>query len=233
MPIDNLVFNTGVNAPVGFSLTASYTDNDFAGTTNPALFDSTTTRVGVSANLRLSPSTQGTLSASYTDYVSGATPPITTESQTTAYNVAVSHDLASSLTLNGNIGYREKDSVAGGPVTESGFFGGVDLVRDLPDGTIFGGVNVDDSGSTTSTALTFGRTLDLPDGSLTASLEVNNTTGSGVQLLGKAAYQQNLPTGSLSVDLNQSLTTNTLDQDVKVSSLGILPPFKKSKLAII
>ena len=218
----DLALSTGVNAPLGFSFTASYKDKDYDGTSpgNLALFDSTTTVVGASANLRLSPSTQGTLSASFTDYVSDDA--TATEKKTTEFNFSVSHESASALVLNANIGFREKQTIAGGPATTtSGLFGGVDLVRDMPNGSVFGGVRFDATGAANSATLTFGRTLELPNGSLNASLEANKTEGNSVQFLGKATYSQDMPTGSLSVNLNQSLSTNTLDQDIKVSTLGI------------
>ena len=141
---------------------------------------------------------------------------------TTAFNFSVSHAVASALTVSGNIGFRERVTTAGGPATTtSGIIASVDVVRDLASGSVFGGITYDAAGARTSTALSFGRTLDLPSGSLTASLEANRTAGSRVQLLGRAAYQRDLPSGTLTVDLNQSLTTDTFDQDIKVSSLGI------------
>ena len=220
----DLAFNTGVDAPLGFSFTASYKDNDYDGTNplNLALFDSTTAKIGASAKLRLSPTTQGTLSASFTDFESSAMPPRATKIQTTVYNFGVSHAATPALTIDGNIGFRDEETNLGGaPTTIDGNFGGIGVVRDLPRGTIFGRAKVDDSGSATSKSLTFGGTLDIEDGTLTASLEADKTEGNDVQLLGNVAFKRELPSGSVTVDLSQSLSTDSLDQDIKVSSLGI------------
>ncbi len=218
----NLAFNTGVNAPLGFSFTASYKDNDYDGTSDPELFDETTVKIGASAKLRLSPTTQGTLSASFTDFESSALPPRATKEQTTVYNIGVSHAATPALTIDGNIGFRDEETNLGGaPTTIDGIFGGIGVVRDLPRGTIFGRAKVDDSGSATSKSLTFGGSLDIEDGSLTASLEAEKTEGRDVLLLGNVAFKRDLPSGSLTIDLNQTITTNSLDQDIKVSTLGI------------
>ncbi|MFV2001974.1 MAG: hypothetical protein ACC619_03230 [Paracoccaceae bacterium] len=216
----SLAFSTGINAPLGLSLSASVKDNSYAGTSNPALFDATTTKLGASANLRLSPSTQGALSANYTNYDSSDL--TSTRRQTTDFGLSISQELASALVINGNAGFRQEDTTAGGPTTTtSGFFGGIDVVRSLPDGSIFGGIAFDASGGANNTSLTLGRAVDLRNGSLRASLEANKSVGSPVQLLGSAAYSVDMPSGTISLDLKQSLTTDQTDQDIKVSSLGI------------
>ena len=63
--------NVMQNAPLSFGVNASLDIRDYAGTTNPALFDETTTSLGGTANLRLSPVTQAAVSISQTNYVSG------------------------------------------------------------------------------------------------------------------------------------------------------------------
>ena len=193
---------------------------DYAGITDPGLFDETTARVGASAAMRISPTTQGTLSANYTDYV--AEDAISTSTQTMNYSFNLTHELARALTIDGNVGYQDKSTTASGVTsTTTGFFGGAGLTQMLPNGSAFGDINFDASGATTSTALTFGRALDLPDGNVSAQLTVNMTPGNKTEFLGTANYTKQLPDGSFNLNLSQSLYTDNLGQDIRFSTLGV------------
>ncbi len=215
-----LVYNWGVNAPLGFSLNASYNQREYKGITNPLLFDETTSIIGASANIRISPSTQGTLAAAYKDYV--ATDAISTNTQTTDYSFSVNHDLANALALTGNVGYRDKKTTASGISTvENGLLGGIGLTQTLTNGSVFGDIQFDGSATNNSTALSFGRSLDLPDGNLTARVTADFVSGSNVQLLASASYTKQLSDGDISLDLSQSLYTDNLDQDIKFSTLAV------------
>ncbi len=215
-----LVYNWGVNSPLGFSLNASYDQRDYESITNPLLFDETTSQIGALANLRISPSTQGTLSVNYIDYVAGDA--ISTNSQTTDFSFGVNHDLANALLLTGNVGFRDKTTTASGVTTVSnGFFGGVGLTQTVSNGSVFGNVRFDGSRALTTTALTFGRSLDLTDGSLTGTLTADMVTGADVQLLATAAYTKQFTDGAFSLDLSQALYTDNLGQDIKQSNLAI------------
>ena len=105
--------------------------------------------------------------------------------------------------------------------TTSGIFGGLDVTQTLPNGSVYGGLQFDDSGASSSTALTIGRSLDLPSGTLSANLTADWSGVGSAQILGTANYTQQLPDGSVSVDFSQTLTTDSLSQDIKFSTLGI------------
>lgn len=213
-------YNWGITAPLGFSVNASYNQNDYTGITNPNLFDSTTMGLGISANMRLSPSTQATLTARRTEYVSSDA--FATSSDTMNYSFNVSHDLSGALTMNTNIGYRDRSTTASGvTTTSSGYFAGAGITQALPRGSVSSNLKIDAAGSTTTTSLSFGRTVDLPDGSLSASVSADWSAGSAPQFLGSATYTKQFSDGSLSLDLKQSLTTDNLGQDIKLSNLGI------------
>ena len=209
------------NAPLSFALSASYDDRDYVGTTDPALFDENTVALGITANLRLSPTTQAALNATQTNYVSGD--PAGTRYVENEYSLSVTHELASATVLGGNIGFRDRTTTASGATSQStGVFAGLDVSRELPNGSINAGVSFDRSGSgPVSTALTFGRSLDLPSGSLSASITADFEPGSSPRFSGTAGYNQELPDGSLAVDLSQSFETDSLGQDIRFSSLGV------------
>ncbi|MEE9427092.1 MAG: hypothetical protein V3V25_02990 [Paracoccaceae bacterium] len=217
----NFAYNWGLTAPLGFSLNASYSGSDYTGTSDPALFDSITTTVSAGANFRFSPNTNGSLTAFTTNYDSND--PIGTNSVTNEWAFKVTRDLATGLVLSGNAGYRDVTTATSLSTTNrNGFFLGLDATQPVARGTYFGGISLDDSGSSLQTALTVGRSMDFPDGSLTASITANNVSGGSTQILASASYLKQLPDGSITLDLSQSLTENYLSQDVKLSSLGVI-----------
>jgi len=214
------VGNVGVNSPLGLTVNASVNRRNYSGTTDPSLFDETTTNLGVTANLRLSPTTQGSLTVSQTNYVSGD--PFSTSYQAMNYSARATHDLANGISLNANLGYQDKRTTVSSVTTLAlGLNGGAGINKTLPDGSIFADVQVDLSTGSPQTALTFGRVLDLPNGSLRASVTADWSTASGVRLSGSAAYTQQLSDGSFSVKFNQSLNANYLSQDIRYSNLTV------------
>ena len=216
----SLNYQVGVNAPLGFSLNASISDRDYSDPTDPDLFDNSKNSIGVSASLRFSPVTQGILSASRN--ASSSDNAGSTDKVTTSYGFSVSHELRRALTLDATLGHRSVETTDFGVVSESsGFYGGIDAVQAMPNGSVFGGVNFDSSSSDDKISLTFGRSMDLPDGSLSASLTASQGDTSGTQFLGSLNYVRDLPTGAVSVGLSQSITSNAADEDVKFSKLGI------------
>ncbi len=213
--------NLREDAPLSFGLDASFDNRDYAGTTNPALFDETTLTLGVTANMRLSPTTEAAFAVTGTDYASQDAS--STEYQQMDYVLTVTHELANAVTISGDLGYRDRLTTAGGtPTRDAGLIGGLDLTRDLSNGSIFGGVSFDGSGSGAATSsLTFGRTLELPSGSLSASLTTSFSSGSPAQFAGSASYTQELPDGAFSVDFSQSYLEDSLGRDIRYSNLGL------------
>lgn len=215
-----LEINWGLNAPIGFSLYADYAGQFYDGTTDAALFDSTVTTLAASANVRFSSATTGSFTAFVEDDTSDDL--FSTNSLTNEYTFQVDNQLASGLLLSGNAGYRDVSTTASGATTtESGFFAGVDLTQPVSNGTYFGGVQFDGSESASSTAVTLGRSLDLVDGLISASVTADTVAGAGTQFLGTASYLKELSDGNITVDFSQTLTENSLDEDVKLSTFGI------------
>ena len=102
----SVAYNWGLNAPLGFSVNASHDMRDYAGTTNPALIDTTTNVLSASANLRISAVTQGSISATRTDFAS-ADEALSPSTETNQYRFGITHELARALMFDGNVGFRE------------------------------------------------------------------------------------------------------------------------------
>lgn len=212
--------NWGLGAPLGFSLDASHKRDDYAGTTDPNLFDSRTTSLGLTARARISPTTQADFSITGSLY--DASDALATSKETVDYQVQLTHQVNPALSINGTLGFQEQATTAGGVTTaSSGPFGGLGFVQALSTGSIFGDVSYDGTGSTTSAAATLGRQVDFPQGSLTASLTADWGSARGTQLLGSAAFSRQFPDGSFDVSLSQSLSTDSLNQDIKYTHLGV------------
>jgi len=215
-----LAYNWGLNAPLGFSVRASTDIRDYEGTLDPALFDTTKNEVSGAAILRFSPATQGTFTVTLTDYTSSDA--VSTSSETMRYSFGVTHELARALTIDANLGFREKSTTASGTTTtRNGLQAGVDLTQVLANGTVFGGLQYDASLTATSTALTVGRSLDFPSATLSADVTADWNGGASPQILGRATFTQQLPSGSVSANFSQTLFEDSLSQDIKFSRLGV------------
>ncbi len=210
----------GLNAPLSYGVNASYRAKTYTGTTNPALFNEWTSTLGASLNARISPTTRGTFSITQTNYASqDAT---STKYQQMDYVFGISHELSRATTVSANLGYRDKRTTISGATTQAlGLVGSITGTRTLPNGTLFGGVTVDIAAAAPKTVLNFGRTLDLPDGTLTAQLSADLTRGNPVRFFGALSYNKQMPDGQFRVNLNQSLSTNNFNQDILRSDLTV------------
>ncbi len=212
--------NLGKNAPFGVTLSANYDNINYTGTTNPALFDSNALTLGATAQLRLSPVTRASLSITRND--TQLSDVLSTTSQGLTYGFGITHDLASGLTISGNLGYLDKRTTASGVTTQiAGLTAGINATQPLVRGSIFGGLKYDATGTTPKTVLNFGRTIDLPNGTLKASIAADWPQGGSARLLGNASYSKTLADGSFSLNLSQSLSTNNLSQDIRYSNLSV------------
>ncbi len=95
------------------------------------------------------------------------------------------------------------------------------ITRALPRGSLRAKLSTtrDDDGSRSS--LSFGRVIDLPQGSLSVDLGVTEATGSGVDMTGAVSWQQDLANGSLSARLSRAVTSDTDNDDTLVTAFSL------------
>jgi len=216
----SLAYTIGKKAPLSFSAKIAYDEKDYSGTSDPDLFDEDTTTASLAFSARLSPATQASLSVSNIDY--NSTDPTSTHTETNIISASVSHELARGLKIDGTLGFHEKDTSAGSSVTTlDGMFGSIDVTQDRANGTVFAGVSFDNTGASNRQSLTFGRSLDLRDGTLSARLTTTDVAGNDLQLFGNINYLRQLPSGTLTVDLDRSLSTNQQNEDIAFTQLGV------------
>lgn len=210
----------GSDAPLGFAFDASWAERDYRDTTDPDLFDTSDNSIGVSASLRFSPVTQGTLSVLRTN--SSADDAESTETKDTFYDFSVSHELRRALTLTGSLGYADRDTTEFGVLTTtSGLTGGIEAVQALRNGSVSAEISFDNSDEENKISLSVGRSMELRDGSLSASLTAVNGEDSGTIFLGTLDYTKSLANGELTAGLRQSILTDSDDDEVKLTELSL------------
>ncbi len=216
-------YATGINAPFGFQLSARRDEQNYdalAQSVDPLLFDRVTNRVNATVTARVSPVMQLRASAGLTDY--DAADSVSTERQTLDYSVGAAMDINPVLLLDAQIGYTDVSTdTTGGPSSESGLTGSARLTKTLPNGTVYGDFasSVNQNGSQAS--LSFGRSLQLPNGSFTGVAGVTRAPSGSSRLTGSLSYSHALRSSNVTVSGARSVSTNGLDQDVLNTRLSL------------
>lgn len=203
-------FQTGINDPLGFFTSIAYDTLAYSNTSNFRLRNTTTWDATAGVNFRFSQRTQGYASFNRVDFAESNN---TREIVTDVYETGISHELPRAMTLYATLGYQDQDrSIRNFTGNISGSYGNLDFVQNVNNGSYFGGVGFDNTQIVDKTSLTFGRSLALPDGSLSASLTLSNAERIGLEYFGSINYVHQVSTGALNFDLSRDLT---LDQNYR------------------
>lgn len=215
----SLGFRVGTSDPVGFGFDASFFEREYYDTIDPDLSDYSARSLGLSALFTFSPTTNGSFStiwdASETDNFEQL------EKESFAYSFDITHELRRALSLDASIGYRFEDTTEFGFADRTeGIIGSLGAVQQVGNGSVYGDIDYDHSDSEDVVEMTVGRSYDLDDGFLSASLTLRDGSESGTQLLGSFDYLKELRNGSVNAYLSQDVAENEDDEDVKYSTLG-------------
>jgi hypothetical protein len=213
----SLTWETGLRARLGALLELRHRGRDFTGTLDPALFDSRTDTAAVTLRFDLAPATVARLRLARDHYRAADAPD--TDRTTDTLRLSLSHAFSEALRLEASIGRSRIETEAGlGPAratTETrGTTAGLTLARDLANGSValawthsFGVTGRRDT-------LRVSRSLALPAGSLEASLGATRGAAGRTEAVGRLAWRQDLPRGTIAASVERSVATNSLDQDV-------------------
>ena len=210
----------GLDAPFGANFNARRQVREYTDTTAPELFDTTTDTVGAGLRFRYSGTGEARLNLSQEDYTAKGTR--ATDRVTRNITLGVAQDLTPVLSLDASIGLTDLDRGAGSPSgSEDGMTGGVGLIRTLTNGTA--GVRFDQTFGVNGerSTLRFSREIELPAGSLSASLGGTKGETGGTEVVARLAYAQDLPRGSFRASVERDVTTNSLDEDVLGTRIGL------------
>ena len=212
-----VIFETGVNDPLGFGLELGHNNFSYSNTTDPGLFDTTTNDFALTSRLRLSAVAEGRVRLSQENYTAGGLIP--TDRTTRALSFGVAYELSAVTTLDTNVGIEKIDTVGLG--TQRGTFGTISLTRAMANGTV--GLVLDQSFGIEGerTTLTAARDLALPSGTLAFSLGVTRGEQSGTQLVGSIDYSHTLPRGTLTASLDRRVDSSTSGNDILTTNAAL------------
>ena len=214
----DLEVETGADAPFGTSWTLFHDSQRYSGTTDPSLIDNTTDGITGQLLFRFDPRVTGRLTGKYVDYDIKGTG---TDRRTTGIGAGLEVQLdklwQADLSLS-----RDKVRLTGlSNRTEEGLSVGLRLNREMARGMLSLDLasDVGENGRRDSAILR--RKVDLPLGALTVSGGATQTDGLGSNPLYGLDYTRELPRGTFSISLEQSVETDTTTQEEINSSLRI------------
>lgn len=215
-------YRMGMNAPLGFQITATHDEKSYEDLSilNTRLFDTRTDSVNAVVTARVSPVMVLDFDLGYSEY--SADDSVQTERQTLTYGIGAVYDINPVLVLDARLGWTEIDiSDTNGNRSRSGATGLLKLTRTLPTGSIFASVDSTVNTTGTRTALRFGRDLQLPRGTLSASLGLTRTPAGNTDWNSAVSYSHNLASSTLSVSLRRDVSTNNLDEEIVDTRLAL------------
>ena len=213
-------YEGGRDAPVGTSLSYRLQATSFADTSDPDLFDTDLSTVRAEVILRPSARYDVSLGLNLTDYE--AEDSVSTERESFGYRLGFNGDLTPTLNLGVGIAYDESDTTTtAGDESFDGFGYDVELTSEQPTSLWTASVNSRIGNTGRRTTLSFGQTLARPVTTLSWSLGGTWSDGSdSFSPVANVAYQQDVSTGSVRVNLEQSVQTSTDSNDAVNSRLS-------------
>jgi hypothetical protein len=211
----------GLASPLGFTIYAGTTIREYQDTIDPDLSDNTSDRYGASLNFRFSPVTQVGLNADWTEYRDEG---IDAFDRTEAsYSVSLSHELRNDLRLTGSLGYTDGETTEiGEDPTYDEQFASLGLRQGVANGAYTAGLSfLERSNQSDRVSLDLGREMELPAGALSFGMGLTQTDSSDLELLGSLDWTQELPQGVISVFFDQSITSNSDNEDTLLSRLSV------------
>ncbi|KIC35679.1 hypothetical protein [Leisingera sp. ANG-M7] len=208
----------GREAPVGASFRADYLGLRYSDTSDADLFDSDRSEAETELRFRLSPVAVARLGLGYGLYE--AEDEEQTRRDTSRGYAGLSVELSPVLRLDANAGYAAIDTREFGVTTRSsGLEALLRLERDMPNGTVTAEAEqyVTDDG--TIRTLTAGRSLELPAGTLSATLGAADSDLGRSEIIGSLAWSQDLPRGGINAQLRRWVDFDEDDGNVLRTAL--------------
>jgi hypothetical protein len=213
----------GAQAPIGVEAGFYYDNRDYIDVTDPDLYDRTDFGVDGLLSFGLTETLRGRLTASYANLdEDNATQ---TETETTTLGFGATYEINEITVVTGDVGYTNIDETFFNSVSNvtEGWVYDFSLQREMPNGTIGAALQRTLTEAVERTQLTFDRAMDLPAGALSYTLGVSVADSGGeTRFVGGINYEQDLPSGSLSLSANQSTVTSDDEEDTLVTRVVFL-----------
>jgi hypothetical protein len=192
------------DAPLGLSFSAGLSGLRYSGVSNPDLVDSRRSRLGASARLTFSPVAEGGLGVNYSTYA--ADDAASTRRETLATDFTLRYEISPITRADAGVGYVVIDTEEFGLASRTeGATGHLKLELDRPNGMITAGLDSTFTADGARYSASIGRSLDLPNGALSASAGLTAAEGGAPQTTASLSWRQNLPRGAFSAQLRRSV----------------------------
>ncbi len=226
-------FQTGLNNPLGFDLSGTYSDRSYSQTTDPNVFDSHTQSLNAGVHLRMASGDTVGLTLGTNDQFYENTLGTTRKGQTA--RLQYSRNLRPDLKLNASVGTSKNTTrITGGTIQNqsSGAVGSIGLVRTFATGnTASATLQADRDALGARNTLTFGADMALPNGKLAATLGMSERAGAGGQVIGTLSYTHTLPVDVIGVQISRQVALNADDIDIANTNIDLTYTHKLSVVA--
>ncbi|MGI9390670.1 MAG: hypothetical protein ACR2O1_11490, partial [Boseongicola sp.] len=201
-------FETGVEGPLGFVLSARHRITNYVGTTDPDLVDNDNTSIDATGRFRINPALSARAVAGYRR--NDEEDLLSTSNRTKYIGVGVETETAGGLTYTGDITAEQTETYELGALTSDDEGIGIDLsaTQERTDGS-YGvdiGSHIDESGRRTTARVR--RFYDLQNGSLFLSLGVADQEGEDLEFTTRVSYLRDLQDKVIRADVIQSPSTS-------------------------
>jgi hypothetical protein len=211
----NLAFHveTGIEGPLGLSLDARHLERRYHDSVDPRLSDSRTDNVSGEVRLAFSPVLEGRFRLYHQRF--RAEDDDDTRRDTDTAVASLAYDLDAATRIEASLGNsRVKTEKISGSDEEQGLTASLELIRDLPRGSIGIGWDRTVLASGPRDTISLSEALDLPRGKLSFRLGASRGTSGDAVLVGQLDYALTLPRGGLTLGLSRSVSTDTDSNDI-------------------
>lgn len=216
-----LLFETGLNDPFGFGVEVGHRGLQYAGTTDPGLFDSWTNSASAFTRFEFSPVAEGRLTANWEQY--DADDAIMTSRRTLGLTAGLIYEISPITTLEASLGYAHITQTTNLPSSTvmSGLSGSVGLTRTMVNGSagLVATSNLTANGRLST--LTASRAMELPNGALDASLGVSLGPSGTFIPIGSLDYLYALPRGTITASLDRRVGIGGTGDDVVTTAASL------------
>lgn len=216
----DLRLDLGTAAPLGVTLEAWVSGEDYRDTTAPALVDSRSYSLAGTARLRFSPVSEGRIRIGRE--IEDEDDAVETRTTADRITFGLAQEIDARARLDLEIGFAGIETeTTGGRSTEEGLTGRIGYEWDMPDGRFDALLETTRSEDGARTELSFGRVRDLPLGALTARIGISQADFGDPALIGSLAWTRELPDGGVRASLDHRVTSSGAATEETVTSLAL------------
>lgn len=217
----SLRYEGGLTDPFGYGVELGHQGIRYSGTADPGLFDSWTNSAAVFTRFTLSPVAEARVSANWAQY--DADDAVMTSRQTLGLTAGLTYEISPITRIDASLGYNYITETTNLPSTTvtTGLNGSFGITREMPNGSA--GLVLASTQTTNGrrSSLTANRAMELPTGSLAASLGVSYGPSGDFIPVGSLVYVYAMPRGEITASLRHSASLATGGGDVVTTAASL------------